>query len=194
MCGDSFVFFFREWGACKRAGTSPALAAANPVLEGARPMGIKTLLLKETGTSVGSRFMGSAAKKYCLYLIIGTFARQRQGAFKIKAVETPGIVLANKLSRSRAPFRTRNCEMPHQLDDWAPRTTVKIIFSRDSEGRIDHLAPFVAAARGGRHSGIYEDEPHVIALMEPDTQIAFFEAQLNLGRWKFGHRAEDKDW
>jgi hypothetical protein len=71
---------------------------------------------------------------------------------------------------------------------------VKITFQRDPDGEIDHLAPFEASGRGGRNSGIYDDEAQVISEMEVNTRIAFFEAQLIDGRWKFGARTPDKDW
>jgi hypothetical protein len=84
--------------------------------------------------------------------------------------------------------------MPHRLDQSAPRRTVKATFQCDPDGKIDHLAPFMASGRGGENSGVYEDEPHVVAEMEANTRIAFFEAQLVDGRWRFGHRAPDQDW
>jgi hypothetical protein len=84
--------------------------------------------------------------------------------------------------------------MPHRLDEFTPRTIVKVTFQRDPDGEIDHLAPFEASGRGGRNSGMYDDEPHVTAEMEMNTRIAFFEAQLIDGRWVFGARTPDKDW
>src|SRR4051794_20972693 len=81
--------------------------------------------------------------------------------------------------------------MPDRLDQFTPRTIVKITFQRDPDGEIDHLAPFQASGRGDRSSGIYDDEPHVIAEMEVNTRIAFFEAQLIDGRWRFGGRIPD---
>src|SRR5215210_1032363 len=48
---------------------------------------------------------------------------------------------------------------------WAPET-----------GEVDHLAPFQVSERAGRHVGSYEDEPQVLAEIEPDISTAYFEA------------------
>jgi hypothetical protein len=78
---------------------------------------------------------------------------------------------------------------------WAPKTVVKISFYRDPEtGEIDHLAPFQVSDRAGRHTGSYEDEPQVLAEIEPHTSTAYFEAQWLGERWVFGHRVPDEGW
>ena len=85
--------------------------------------------------------------------------------------------------------------MPHRLNSWSPKTVVRITFGREPEtGEIDHLAPFLVTDRRGLHAGVYEDEPHVIAEMEANTSVAYFEAQWLEGGWMFGHRVEDQDW
>jgi len=78
---------------------------------------------------------------------------------------------------------------------WAPKTVVKISFYRDPEtGQIDHLAPFQVSNRAGRYSGSYEDEPQILAEIEPDTGTAYFEAQWVGERWVFGRRVADEGW
>ena len=80
-------------------------------------------------------------------------------------------------------------------DQWTPKIVVKVSFARDPDtGEVDHLAPFRATDRGGRHTGLYEDEPQVLVEMEPDTSVAYFEAQWADGRWVFGHRVPDESW
>lgn len=84
---------------------------------------------------------------------------------------------------------------PMPNDQWAPRTVVKVSFERDPDtGEIDHLAPFRVTDRGGRHAGVYEDEPQVVVEMEPETSVAYFEAQWIAGRWVFSHRVPDESW
>jgi hypothetical protein len=78
---------------------------------------------------------------------------------------------------------------------WAPKTVVKISFYRDPDtGQIDHLAPFQVSDRAGRHAGSYEDEPQILAEIEPDTGTAYFEAQWLGERWVFGRRVADEGW
>jgi hypothetical protein len=85
--------------------------------------------------------------------------------------------------------------MPHRLNDWAPKTLVKVTFGREPDtGEIDHLAPFLVTDRSGAHVGVYEDEPNVVAEAEASTRVAFFEAQWVEDHWVFGHRVDDQDW
>ena len=73
---------------------------------------------------------------------------------------------------------------------------MKLVFQRDPyTGLVDHLAPFLVLDRAnGPRSGIYEDEPRVCLEVEPDTKVAYFEAEWSEGRWMFGHRVPDPDW
>ena len=55
-------------------------------------------------------------------------------------------------------------------------------------GLLDPDAPFLVVAEQPGRSGMYQDEPDVIAQMAPDEVEARFEAEWIEGEWRFGKR------
>jgi hypothetical protein len=58
-------------------------------------------------------------------------------------------------------------------------------------GLVDPRAPFLVIAPQPGRSGMYHDEPDVIAQIAPDEVKARFEAEWIEGEWKFGKRVLD---
>src|SRR5918993_1363644 len=83
-------------------------------------------------------------------------------------------------------------EQTIQLLQGAPLVSASLVIVQPHERS---LAPFLVLDRAnGPRSGIYEDEPRVCLEVEPDTKVAYFEAEWSEGRWMFGHRVPDPDW
>jgi hypothetical protein len=60
-------------------------------------------------------------------------------------------------------------------------------------GEPDPSAPFMVKARDPRRSGLYYQEPAVIAQILRGEREASFEAEWVGGRWKFGKRVSEDD-
>ena len=67
---------------------------------------------------------------------------------------------------------------------------VEIRLGRNAAGNIDQAAPFIVIAPSGDRSGLYIEEPGVIAQFSPGEDRARFEATWD-GIWKFGRRVAD---
>jgi hypothetical protein len=60
-------------------------------------------------------------------------------------------------------------------------------------GKPDPFAPFMVKAQDPRRSGLYYDEPAVIAQILRGEREAAFEAEWVGAQWKFGKRVPEED-
>jgi hypothetical protein len=67
---------------------------------------------------------------------------------------------------------------------------VTIILARGDDGKPDRAMPFAVACNDDSRTGLYDDEPGVLAQLAPGEVTARFEATWD-GEWKFGRRAQD---
>jgi hypothetical protein len=58
-------------------------------------------------------------------------------------------------------------------------------------GKVVPLAPFLVTADDPSKSGLYENEPTVIAQLAPGERQARFEAEWTEDGWRFGTRVQD---
>jgi hypothetical protein len=58
-------------------------------------------------------------------------------------------------------------------------------------GALDPAAPFLVKAQDPSRSGLYHDEPAVIAQMLPGEREAKFEAEWTGEHWTLGRRVRD---
>jgi hypothetical protein len=72
------------------------------------------------------------------------------------------------------------------------KEVVLICLPRDLQtGARDPAAPFLVKAQDPRRSGLYYDEPAVIAQMLTGEREAKFEAEWTGEQWTFGRRLRD---
>jgi hypothetical protein len=74
------------------------------------------------------------------------------------------------------------------------KEVVRVCLGRNLDtGEPDPFAPFLVKAQDPRRSGLYYQEPAVIAQMLRGEREASFEAEWVGGQWKFGKRVSDED-